>query len=337
MVKKLIIIGNGFDLAHNFPTSYKDFRKAYSENEHMQRFEEFIMSIHSEFGDNTKWYEFESSIEKAASIIFSKQFDDVSNPERYFILDKEMEKCNTLFEEIKELLKIYLTNVTQNKKIQKKESLIKEFESNQVYVVSFNYTDIVKCYSNQVDYVHGSLSDDLDIILGYSNDIPPMDLANGPYIRYMKEVQKFKLKYLRFLKANGDTEKYKERLEEFQPHLDCLFSGKGGWAFPLKKFDGRLDYDVSNASYSLLKFCNINKELHSNLFDKFKNVQELVIMGHGLESDELFFRALAENINHLNKIILYTFSDEEKKELVRKKQMLVHRFGVKEITIKFYD
>ena len=50
-----------------------------------------------------------------------------------------------------------------------------------------------------------------------------------------------------------------------------------------------------------------------------------------------FFRALAENINHLNKIILYTFSDEEKKELVRKKQMLVHRFGVKEITIKFYD
>lgn len=122
MVKKLIIIGNGFDLAHNFPTSYEDFRKAYSENEHMQRFEEFIMSIHSEFGDNTKWYEFESSIEKAASIIFSKQFDDVSNPEKYFILDKEMEKCNTLFEEIKELLKIYLTNVTQNKKIQKKKN-----------------------------------------------------------------------------------------------------------------------------------------------------------------------------------------------------------------------
>lgn len=59
-------------------------------------------------------------------------------------------------------------------------------------------------------------------------------------------------------------------------------------------------------------------------------------MEHGLESDELFFRALAENINHLNKIILYTFSDKEKKELVRKKQMLVHRFGVKEITIKFY-
>lgn len=132
----------------------------------MQSFEEFIIGMHSEFCSNTKWYEFESSIENVAGVIFSKQFYDVSN---------------------------------------------------------------------QVDYVHGSLSDDLDIVLGFSNDITPMDLASGLYTIYMKEVRKFKLKYLRFLKANGDTEKYKERLEEFQPHLDCLFSGKGGWAFPLNK------------------------------------------------------------------------------------------------------
>ena len=95
-----MIVGNGFDLAHNFPTSYEDSRKAYSENEYMQRFEEFIMNMHSEFCDNTKWYEFESNIENAAGIIFSKQFDNVSNPEKYFVLDKVTEECNALFKEI---------------------------------------------------------------------------------------------------------------------------------------------------------------------------------------------------------------------------------------------
>lgn len=337
MMKKLIIVGNGFDLAHNFPTSYEQFRKAYSENEYMQKFEKFIIGMQSEFCDNTKWYEFESSIENAAGAIFSKQFDNSSNSEKYIMLEKEMEACNALFKEIKELLKIYLRDVTKNRKVRKKESLMKEFKSEQTYVVSFNYTDIIKYYSNQVDYIHGSLSDDLDIILGFSNDIPPMDLASGSYIRYMKEVQKFNLKYLRFLKANRDTEKLKERLKEFKPHLDCLFSGKGGWAFPIRNIEGKLEYDVSKASPSLLQFYKDNKELNFNSFSKYKNVQELVILGHGLESDEIYFRELAENINHLNKIILYTYSGEKETELARKKQTLTDRFRVREITTKFYD
>ena len=35
-----------------------------------------------------------------------------------------------------------------------------------------------------------------DIVLGFSNDITPVDLATAPYIKYMKQVQKFQLKYL---------------------------------------------------------------------------------------------------------------------------------------------
>ena len=272
MMKKLIIVGNGFDYLIIFLHPINILEKHIQKMNICKSLKKFIISMQSEFCDNTKWYEFESSIENVAGAIFSRQFDDSSNSEKYIMLEKKMEDCNALFKEIKELLKIYLADVTKNREVRKKESLMKEFKSEQTYVVSFNYTDIIKYYSNKVDYIHGSLSDDLDVILGFSNDIPSMDLASGAYIRYMKEVQKFNLKYLRFLKTNRETEKLKERLKEFKPHLDCLFSGKSGWAFPIRNIEGKQEYDVSKAYPSLSRFYKDNKELNFNSFSKYKHV-----------------------------------------------------------------
>ena len=335
MIKKLIIVGNGFDLAHGFKTSYNDFRKAYSENDYMKKFESVSKMIFSK--NEIKWYDFELNIEKISSAVFSDNYKDPLNDEYIIEIDKKMNEFNSLFEEIKNLLKSYLKEVTDGKEVYKKATLKEEFETDDAFVISFNYTDVVKQYSDNVEFIHGALSNDYDIVLGFSNDITPMDLATAPYIKYMKQVQKFQLKYLRFLQKVDDTASTEERLKEFHPHLKCLFSGKGGWNFPLKKnHTGELEYDVSGASSSLLLFYKNNQKLNNNCFKKYKNVKELVIMGHGLESDMPFFRELSESMDNIKIIVLYTYDGEEKEALDRKKDVLKKMFGVEEIKIKFY-
>lgn len=337
MIEKLVIVGNGFDLAHGLKTSYDDFRKAYTDNEYMKKFKQLSSIVLTTNNNSQKWYDFESNIEAISRTVFQKTFKDLENDEFIKSIDKEMEICNSLFEEIKNLLKSYLMNVAEGKKVLKKEVLKEEFKSENTFVISFNYTDIVKQYSDKVDFIHGSLSDDPDIILGFANDVPPMDLVSGVYTKYMKEVQKFELKYLRYLAEIKDTVNIKKRLKEFQPHLWQLFSGKGGWAFPLaKNSEGVLEYDLSSASRSLQQFYQNNKILSLNSFEKYKNVKELVIMGHGLESDELFFSRLRDSIDSLSKIILYTYEGESEKEVNRKKSELRKWFGMREIKLKKY-
>lgn len=86
-----------------------------------------------------------------------------------------------------------------------------------------------------------------------------MDLACGEFIKNTKQVQKFILKYMRFLYKHHDTD-IEDRLIEFQPHLDRLFSGRGGWSFPEELDEkGNLYYHTSCASKSLVHFFEENK------------------------------------------------------------------------------
>ncbi len=60
-MNRLIIIGNGFDLAHNLKTKYNDFISDYwsgiSHSEHCDNFIEFYPSGNSSnnFGGSKKW------------------------------------------------------------------------------------------------------------------------------------------------------------------------------------------------------------------------------------------------------------------------------------------
>ena len=69
-----------------------------------------------------------------------------------------------------------------------------------------------------------------------------------------------------------EIKRFEERLKEFKPHLDCLFSGKSGWAFPIRNIEGKQEYDVSKAYPSLSRFYKDNKELNFNSFSKYKHV-----------------------------------------------------------------
>ena len=80
-----------------------------------------------------------------------------------------------------------------------------------------------------------------------------------------------------------------------------------------------MDYDVSNASPSLLKFYNTNKELHFNLFDKFKKCPRTCNNGTWLGEWWIIFFSVSREYRSFEQDCFIYISGEEEKELVRKK------------------
>ena len=337
-IEKLIIVGNGFDLSHGLHTSYKNFSEAFKSDEVLNKFEMLVTEVEGKDKPSDTWYYFENVIENITRIVFTKTVESPIKDRVMCDYDNEMKEFNLLFAKVKKLLIEYLISETKNKPIKKKESLVKEFECHNTYAISFNYTNTVNYYTDCVEYIHGSLLNDLDVVLGFANDIPPMDLASGVYIEYSKAVQKFILKYLRFLQANDDVKNIKDRLNELQPHIYSLFSGKGGWDFPIvSNNDDMIRYDLTGVSNSLAKFYEQNKSLEPFVLPNYKDVREIVIAGHGLESDLPFFQTLMDSTENVTKVVLYTYNMETTEDRQRKISVLKKWFHVDNVVLKYYD
>lgn len=104
-MNKLIIVGNGFDLAHGLKTSYNDFAKYYKNNLVLIKFHELVDKIGSsipiyDIDGNIKditWYSFEENIERITQYIFQKNFDDNLSQDDYHHIENEMKEANELF------------------------------------------------------------------------------------------------------------------------------------------------------------------------------------------------------------------------------------------------
>lgn len=94
------------------------------------------------------------------------------------------------------------------------------------------------------------------------------------------------MKFLRFLSERGYNVK-KELVEEFEKHLECLFSGIGGYDFPLY-YDEVLKkevYDTSLCSKIIEEYAKTNEfslgivKERRKLIEECRNVKKIVIMG----------------------------------------------------------
>ncbi|MDY4278317.1 MAG: AbiH family protein [Faecalicoccus sp.] len=333
-IKKVVIIGNGFDLAHDLPTSYKKFALTYKNHDILKKFERLSKEIGSAEKPST-WYSFEEEIERISNVQFSRTIMDAQSREDYAKRTQEMENCNRLFFQLSDLLMEYLDNVYSNHKISILNNVKQEFLTGGTYTISFNYTDTVKLYTKRYEYIHGNIKDDSSIVLGFSNDQYP-DVASGSYIYFNKALLRWRLSYIRYLISRGHGKNIDKYLKEFNPHLNTMYSGKGGWGFPSKINEKCVYYDISKAS-EVLKEYFLECEMRNNDCNhKFNDVRELVIMGHGLESDKLYFELLSKEMPQLYSATIYTFKGEQAKELVRKAKYLKEQFKVKEIILKEY-
>ena len=108
-IKKVVIIGNGFDLAHDLPTSYKKFALTYKNHDILKKIERLSKEIGSAEKPST-WYSFEEEIERISNVQFSRTIMDAQSREDYAKRTQEMENCNRLFFQLSDLLMEYLDN-----------------------------------------------------------------------------------------------------------------------------------------------------------------------------------------------------------------------------------
>jgi len=218
-MKNLIIIGNGFDLAHDLKTNYTDFKSDIKE--HPEKYE--ILSINNNLllasllnGDKELW----SDIESAYFDILVHIKDRVYLQNNYSPVNRytTVKHMNDDFEKIKEALCLYLLSQEKNfSPIVNYQNLFNEFNGRDTVVVNFNYTKTVSEYLLDKDieliHIHGELEkEDNPIIFGYAADHKEskklLTQNNNDFVRNIKKFNYLFTNNETLLKKHLNSEEY---------------------------------------------------------------------------------------------------------------------------------
>lgn len=72
----------------------------------------------------------------------------------------------------------------------------------------------------------------------------------------------------------------------------------------------------------------------NSLFD-FEKITQLLIMGHGLESDLELFKELFKKLPNLSEVLLFVYEGESENEINRKKRQITE-FTSKDVLVERY-
>lgn len=335
LIKRIVIVGNGFDLAHGLKTSYRQFAQKYIDHVVIKKFHQYVDFLDGDnpFLDeeglikNIEWYSFELNMERLIKWNYKNEINSGG-----MNVDGNLSKLNNLFTELERLLKKYLVEECSSQKVTLIESVQDCFDE-YTLAISFNYTDTIKLYTNRYYYVHGSLSDDKYIIIGFATGDLPC-LCSGDSINFLKDVRKEELSYLRYLTENGCNNIIKE-LDKFKRHAVSLFSGKGEYDLEYKN-EEQDTYDTTDLSSCLKKYAEKNRYAPKRESYDYTAVEEIVVMGHGLEADLIYLTGIFEKASKLDKVILYSYDGENGDEIERKIKVLKRLSGFENIIISKY-
>lgn len=191
---QLIIIGNGFDLAHGLPTKYWNFREYLEEN-----YQEFLFSFEKKYDmfsdiydeENTKsmfWNELEANLSNIREDII---IEDAIH------IDMGLESCDlaiedTLYDYFKyesgyinrlgEYLQEWVCTINMQN-IPKKTNLINKDDT---LYINFNYTELLeRSYGideDKVIHIHGSANEiENELVLGHDNKNRIVDIGQKIY------------------------------------------------------------------------------------------------------------------------------------------------------------
>ena len=295
----LAIIGNGFDLAHNYETSFESF-KNHTVSESLEIFKRYCeKETHIK-----KWYDFENNINLISEKLFIESMSDSSDTD-YEAIRNDTLKLNNIFSDIHFLLIDYLKKQTETKTPTIMPT-VRKYITPHTHVINFNYTNIAEFYSKKVFYVHGSIKEN-DIILGYDYRDEPC-VAQFDDIKWSKILCRQRLTFRRFLINKKhilpETHKFKELLKSFEIYQSCL-SNEG--IHP----DTQANSYIPN--YNFIK--NFMKRYKDNMSIcppniNYNKITTLVILGHGIEADKEFLNEIINNCKNLSKIVIFRYDGE---------------------------
>ena len=301
----LAIIGNGFDLAHEYQTGYPSF---------VEKVRDPALSEFRKFCDESKiktWYHLEDSINDLTNEFFMQSYSEDGNEEENRNKTTYLRK---IFTRIQYLLAGYLREEINSKPLVKKASVSKYLNSNTT-AICFNYTDTAEKYIDNIFYVHGSLKED-DILLGY--DYRPEgclaefnDMCWGKII--CREALEFRRMLRRELRLNSEEVRFNELCNSLELYQSCELSGRG--------IDDEVERSIPN--YTFVKtFIDNYREHHTIPNIDYKAIKTIVVLGHGIEADKVYLDSIIKECTNLKQIVLFTFENESKDDLDRKIKFL---------------
>ena len=308
-VKKLIIVGNGFDLAHGCPTTYKQFVDSVH-NEDLEEFSSIVgFYCEKDIRAGRDWYEFEYLIGEVVInwFLFSEQtlrcrpiFSFVEeHPEMALSLkskfDEDILHINTVFRKIEKLFLDYLNNVMKDRPIKILENIEREIDS-QSHVLTFNYTSVIEEYTPNAFYVHGSLEES-QIVFGHPQNPREPDVIEQEAILLVKPRLRDQLSFMRFINRSEEAIAYdqtKYLSMELEQQLNSYHS-----------LDG--EFGVAADTPELVKeWINFREQLGLECLGHvdLEAIEVLIIMGHSLQADYDILEYIIEATVNLKRVVL---------------------------------
>lgn len=298
----LAIIGNGFDLAHGFSTTYEEFASKTSAPSL-----EYFKSCCEDESSITSWYLFEENIQILTHRLFQQSFEEDVD------YDNNRNKVSDLrnaFKDIHGLLIQYLRNETESKPVKILPS-VKRYLKPSTTAISFNYTKVAEAYTKDVIYVHGSL-DENDILLGYDYRDEPC-LAQYVDMCWSKTICREALAFRRYLKEDlglaADSPEYERLLSSLESYQESENSGRG--------------IDIDPETY-LPDFKFVDNFMKRYKDDRdipeidYEGITTIVVLGHGIEADQVYLKRILDKCSSLESVVIYRYHKEKNLEFARK-------------------
>ncbi|WGE48711.1 bacteriophage abortive infection AbiH family protein [Actinobacillus equuli] len=173
----LVIIGNGFDLAHGLPTKYSDFGKFLSKN---PKYADFYKLLTQYICFEDLWNSFEDAlgkidreqIQEDNSCYLVGYDDDDWSDSGHHDYQYMIEESLSFSSNISQYLREWIESVDYKKSC-KKISLPLDINNPHNFFLSFNYTATLEYLydidTNRILYIHGSINGEDELIVGHND------------------------------------------------------------------------------------------------------------------------------------------------------------------------
>lgn len=288
----LAIVGNGFDLAHNYKTDYYTFSEK-TIHPSLKYFKELCDADR----DITTWYSFEENIKALTEKLFQKNYIDGYDFDKIAFETQNLKKA---FQSIHELLIEYLKKEASTTPFVMKDSIKEIIDSNTI-AFNFNYTSTIEKYTKNVFYIHGSLKEN-DILLGYDYRDEPC-LAGYEDVYWSKRIGRENLAFRRFLRNkqnNIDSSKHNALLNCLEKYQTCTHSGKG------------LGDEIEENICGFEEARNIMNTIKENDYPdiSYREIKAIVVLGHGIEADRVYLEGILQKCSNIRKVIIFRYEGE---------------------------
>lgn len=291
---KLFIIGNGFDLFFELPTSTNDFVNQLEQ----KTFECFESAKEAYLYYGVDWSTFEEGLASIDLEIISEEIVEGSE----YMSDHESDRDGVIWtvqdytDKLLQVREEALINMVQiaEYKIETLSTFFYPdfFDSTVDEIISFNYTSTIESlfnYSKPIFHIHGFYKDNDYLLLGFGNeseDFYRFKARLNSETNLSKEIEINDIEK----NKNLSTEEKEEKIRSIEYYYEEYEKNGGNDYYIDMQYELLIDFYIAN-----------KKEKQTNklkdYLKKLKHIDEIVVLGQGMGNvDREYFELVEQNI-----------------------------------------